>query len=57
MGVSASSLRLLKRKMRDAIIAYEVAQQEHCQPKDGQGICVGGTKPFLFTYLGDVGIG
>ncbi|UJB71374.1 FlxA-like family protein (plasmid) [Acaryochloris sp. 'Moss Beach'] len=47
VGVSASSLRLLKRKMRDAIIAYDVAQQEHCQPTEGQGICVGGDETFF----------
>lgn len=47
VGVSASSLRLLKRQMRDAIIAYEVAQQAHCQPKEGQGICVSGDGTFF----------
>lgn len=47
VGVSASSLRQLKRQMRDAIIAYEVDQQAHCHPKEGQGICVSGDETFF----------
>ncbi len=40
VGTSVSSLRKLKQKMRKAIEAYEVEQRKHCQPHDGQGICV-----------------
>jgi hypothetical protein len=47
VGTSASSLRKLKQKMRDAIEAYEVSQREHCQPHEGQGICVGGDETFF----------
>ena len=47
VGTSASSLRKLKQKMRDAIVAYEAAQREHCQPHEGQGICVGGDETFF----------
>ena len=47
VGTSVSSLRKLKQKMREAIEAYEVAQNKHCQPQDGQGICVGGDETFF----------
>jgi hypothetical protein len=47
VGTSASSLRKLKQKMRDAIEAYETAQSNHCQPHEGQGICVGGDETFF----------
>ncbi len=33
--------------MRDAIEAYEVSQSKHCQPHEGQGICVGGDETFF----------
>ncbi|MDJ0592782.1 MAG: hypothetical protein QNJ72_22795 [Pleurocapsa sp. MO_226.B13] len=47
VGTSASSLRKLKQQMREAIEAYEMSQSEHCQPHDGQGICVGGDETFF----------
>jgi len=47
VGTSASSLRKLKQQMRDAIEAYEAAQSEHCQPREGHGICVGGDETFF----------
>ena len=47
VGTSASSLRKLKQKMRDAIEAYGAAQSEHCQPHEGHGICVGGDETFF----------
>jgi hypothetical protein len=47
VGTSASSLRKLKQKMRDAIEADEAAQSKHCQPHEGQGICVGGEETFF----------
>ena len=33
VGTSVSSLRKLKQQMRDAIEAYQAAQDEHCQPR------------------------
>ena len=47
VGTSASSLRKLKQQMRDAIEAYKAAQDEHCQPREGHGICVGGDETFF----------
>ncbi len=47
VGTSASSLRKLKQQMRDAIEAYKTAQDEHCQPREGHGICVGGDETFF----------
>ena len=47
VGTSASSLRKLKQQMRDAIEAYQAAQDEHCQPREGHGICVGGDETFF----------
>lgn len=47
VGTSASSLRKLKQKMRDAIEAYEASQRKYCQPHEGQGICVGGDETFF----------
>ncbi len=47
VGTSASSLRKLKQQMREAIKAYEASQREHCQPHEGQGICVGGDETFF----------
>ena len=46
-GSSASALRGIKREMKDAIIAYEAAQVDGCQPKGGSGICVGGDETFF----------
>jgi hypothetical protein len=47
VGCSASALNQLKQQMQDAIEAYEAAQAEHCQPQEGQGICVGADEVFF----------
>ena len=47
VGTSVSSLRKLKQSMREAISAYEAEQRKHCQPHEGQGICVGGDETFF----------
>ena len=47
VGCSASALARLKQQLNDAIEAYGAAQAEHCQPKAGQGICVGGDEVFF----------
>jgi hypothetical protein len=47
VGCSASALNQLKQQIQDAIEAYEVAQAEHCQPQEGQGICVGADEVFF----------
>jgi Sec-independent protein translocase protein TatA len=47
VGTSASSLRKLKQQMRDAIEAYKAAQEEHCQPREGQGICTSADETFF----------
>ncbi len=47
VGSSPSALRRLRARMQEQILAYETAQQEHCQPKAGQGICVGGDETFF----------
>ncbi|MGB3296409.1 MAG: hypothetical protein WBB01_25775 [Phormidesmis sp.] len=43
---SASSLRQLKQHVNQAVIDYEAAYSEHCQPAEGQGICVGADETF-----------
>jgi hypothetical protein len=40
-------LRALRLELQVAIVAYEAAQAEHCQPRAGQGICVGGDEVFF----------
>jgi len=47
VGCSATALRSKKQKMREAILAYRRAQEEHCQPSSGQGIGVGGDETFF----------
>jgi hypothetical protein len=44
---SPSSLRELKQVVNQAVIDYEAAQAEHCQPSEGQGICVGADETFF----------
>ncbi len=44
---SASSLRQLKQRVNQAVLNYEAAQSEHCQPAEGQGICVGADETFF----------
>jgi len=40
VGCSASALAQMKQQIKATIEAYEVAQAEHCQPHEEQGICV-----------------
>ena len=47
LGCSPSALEQLKQQMKIAIEVYEAAQAEHCQPHEGQGICVGGDEVFF----------
>jgi len=47
VGCSPSALATLKQHLQEAIVAYEAAQAEHCQPREGQGICVGGDEVFF----------
>lgn len=47
VGCSPSALEKLKNQMKATIAAYEVAQAEHCQPHDGQGIAVGSDEVFF----------
>jgi hypothetical protein len=47
VGSSPSALRQLRARMQERILAYETEQLEHCQPKAGQGICVGGDETFF----------
>lgn len=47
VGSSASALRQLKHRLQQAIVAYEAAQAEHCQPSDKSGICLGGDETFF----------
>ena len=44
---SASSLRQLKQRVNQALLDYETSQSEHCQPSEGQGICVGADETFF----------
>ena len=47
VGISPSALRSLKGQLHETIAAYAAAQAEHCQPKPGQGICVGADETFF----------
>lgn len=47
VGCSPSALEQLKNQMKTTIAAYEVAQAEHCQPREGQGIAVGSDEVFF----------
>jgi Family of unknown function (DUF6399) len=47
VGCSPSALATLKQHRQEAIVAYEAAQAEHCQPHAGQGIGVGGDEVFF----------
>lgn len=44
---SPSALRQLKRRVSQAIEDYSQAQSAHCQPSEGQGICVGADETFF----------
>ena len=47
VGSSASALRQLKHRLYEAIMAYETAQAEQCQPVNKPGICLGGDETFF----------
>jgi Family of unknown function (DUF6399) len=47
VGCSPSALATLKQQLQSTIAAYEVSQAEHCQPQEGQGICVGSDEVFF----------
>lgn len=47
VGCSPSALAHLKQQMKDRLEAYAAAQAEHCQPRSGQGICVGADEVFF----------
>jgi Family of unknown function (DUF6399) len=47
VGISASTLRKLEQEMKTKILDYETVQAKDCQPKPGQGICVGGDETFF----------
>ncbi len=47
VGCSPSTLDKLKQALKETIAADEVAQAEHCQPQEGQGICVGADEVFF----------
>jgi hypothetical protein len=47
VGISPSALRALKRRRHQSIADYAAAQQAQCQPRPGQGICVGADEPFF----------
>jgi hypothetical protein len=47
VGCSPSALEKLKVQMKATIAAYEGAQAEHCQPREGQGIGVGSDEVFF----------
>ncbi|MEO1390009.1 MAG: hypothetical protein AAFV85_21955 [Cyanobacteria bacterium J06634_6] len=44
---SASALRQLKARVNQAVIDYEAAQAEQCEPAESQGICVGADETFF----------
>ena len=47
VGSSASALRQLKHRLDEAIVAYEAAQAEQCEPSNKPGICLGGDETFF----------
>ncbi len=47
VGISASALRQLEERMRQAIVAYAEVQSNQCHPPVGQGLCVGGDETFF----------
>lgn len=44
---SASSLRILKQRVEQGVMAYAESQAEQCQPSPGQGICAGADETFF----------
>lgn len=44
---SASAHRQLKQRVNQAVLDYEAAQAEQCEPSAGQGICVGADETFF----------
>ncbi|MEM9092465.1 MAG: DUF6399 domain-containing protein [Cyanobacteria bacterium P01_F01_bin.53] len=47
VACSPSSLRQLKQRVHQAVLDYAAAQAAHCQPSEGQGICVGADETFF----------
>lgn len=47
IATSPTALRRLKQRMNQAILDYEAAQAQHCQPSQNQGICVGADETFF----------
>jgi hypothetical protein len=47
VGCSPSALANLKQQLKEAIETYAAAQADHCHPREGQGICVGGDEVFF----------
>jgi hypothetical protein len=47
VGCSPSALANLKQQLQTTIAAYEMSPAEHCQPRAGQGICVGDDEVFF----------
>ena len=47
VACSPSSLRQLKQRVHEAVLDYAGAQAGHCQPSEGQGICVGADETFF----------
>jgi hypothetical protein len=47
VGCSPSALARVQQQLKTTIEAYGAAQGEHCRPKAGQGICVGGDEVFF----------
>ncbi len=47
VGCSPSALTRLKAQMKEAIVAYEASQADHCRPAEGQGIGVGSDEVFF----------
>ncbi len=44
---SPSTLANLQQDVKQTIEAYKAAQSKHCQPQQGQGICVGSDEVFF----------
>ena len=47
VGCSPTALANLQQDVKQTIEAYEIAQSKHCQPRQGQGICVGSDEVFF----------
>jgi hypothetical protein len=47
VGISPSALRTIKGQLHQRIADYAAIQQGQCQPRPGQGICVGADETFF----------